>query len=1081
MLKLLLIIVIVLFLGSLLLKTLGGLIMWLWNGLKKLFKIIFTVIGAVFYIKFYRITIPVTMLIIAYFLVRNTIRAIKIGRRRKRNREWVYANAVSCSETEIDDILQPCIEQLSYGDRNDSDRVFVGDNLPYGRVNAFLTYFKKNIYEDDPYYFSTIPSEIDDELREYGIVVTRRGVYISGQEKGATGEIRSWTYWGSLEGLTSVVKSNDNTLILGRINQEFDEVQNKIHLPNKTVCIDDLKNLFEKVIDSKIGLAMLVNQVVVESSQIADEKFDIEETSRIIELAGLTGSLESLNSLRNETKNLMNARQGGGYAAEYANNTIDRLLGHDVKATAQVLDEHGRQVKGGADRTVNEIEIQTKYYGNSSQAIGAVFDNRAAIYIRSDGTGKMMQIEVPRDQYHDALKLMQKRIDSGQVPGVSPGESAGDYVRRGYFTYEQALNVAKAGTVESLTVDFTAGAISSVGIGGISAAIVFANAVWAGEDVETAIQRSLGVGARIWGKRILIYTLTKQLSRAEFGHPFIKRYLVNGMSQGQLGIANPIWNMSNRLAGQISKSTMANTRIGSQLGLNVVKGDILIANSVTGIVMFGPDLLKAVQGKISFSQLVKNSTVTVSSLTGMAIGQAAIPIPGVGAVVGGAVAAMAAEKLMDKFIEDDSRKMFRILKEEFLDVVMMYSLSSDEINEITESTIGSKDLIGMLQQMHAFNDQRYYAREFIMNKAVICIFSKRKRITLEANELGTEKLLRGLAQKQSQNQLTTSQVDIGSTRVQVKFEDEMKKPFRLFVRNTVIISAMFLMLNPLLTVLGNIEDHFISDNKENVSRKSQEGIEETNIVTVEETVLFEETTSTEEISNNYILPYSNSIYYKTSDLERLTKEDLRLARNEVYARHGREFETEDLKQYFSNQPWYHGYLSKEEFDDSVLNEYEKANLDLIIATESGKDGSLSASSNTYLEEYRKAVNQVYGRYGENLYYLYDIDQNGVPELIVQEGTSEADFENVVFTYNGVIQEIGRFSGGHNAIYGDPDEKALVSVNGYMGYEIVTRVMIKGGTLSEEIIIEGDVASAEDYYSTPYNIPCATANDLSLLN
>ena len=65
------------------------------------------------------------------------------------------------------------------------------------------------------------------------------------------------------------------------------------------------------------------------------------------------------------------------------------------------------------------------------------------IYIRSDGSGKMMQIEVPRDQYKDALIAMQKRIDSGQVPNVSPGESAKNYVRKGFFTYEQSFNIAK--------------------------------------------------------------------------------------------------------------------------------------------------------------------------------------------------------------------------------------------------------------------------------------------------------------------------------------------------------------------------------------------------------------------------------------------------------------------------------------------------------------------------------------------------------------------------------------------------------------------------------------------------------------
>lgn len=84
---------------------------------------------------------------------------------------------------------------------------------------------------------------------------------------------------------------------------------------------------------------------------------------------------------------------------------------------------------------------------------------------------------------------------------------------------------------------------------------------------------------------------------------------------------------------------------------------------------------------------------------------------------------------------------------------------------------------------------------------------------------------------------------------------------------------------------------------------------------------------------SYILPDSNTRYLSVEDLDGLDNNSLRLARNEIFARHGREFETEDLNAYFSNQPWYHGYLSLDEFDDSVLNEYEKANLDLIKTVE----------------------------------------------------------------------------------------------------------------------------------------------------
>ena len=84
------------------------------------------------------------------------------------------------------------------------------------------------------------------------------------------------------------------------------------------------------------------------------------------------------------------------------------------------------------------------------------------------------------------------------------------------------------------------------------------------------------------------------------------------------------------------------------------------------------------------------------------------------------------------------------------------------------------------------------------------------------------------------------------------------------------------------------------------------------------------------------MPYSDSLYYITDELMALSKEELRLARNEIYARHGRKFESEDLNAYFSAQPWYFSYLSADEFDDSVLNEYEKGNLDTIKAVEAQK-------------------------------------------------------------------------------------------------------------------------------------------------
>ena len=82
-------------------------------------------------------------------------------------------------------------------------------------------------------------------------------------------------------------------------------------------------------------------------------------------------------------------------------------------------------------------------------------------------------------------------------------------------------------------------------------------------------------------------------------------------------------------------------------------------------------------------------------------------------------------------------------------------------------------------------------------------------------------------------------------------------------------------------------------------------------------------------SNDYILPSSDSMYYTKKDLESLTSEELRIARNEIYARHGRKFQDEALQTYFDSCSWYYGYIEPEDFRENILNDYEIANRDLI--------------------------------------------------------------------------------------------------------------------------------------------------------
>lgn len=94
-----------------------------------------------------------------------------------------------------------------------------------------------------------------------------------------------------------------------------------------------------------------------------------------------------------------------------------------------------------------------------------------------------------------------------------------------------------------------------------------------------------------------------------------------------------------------------------------------------------------------------------------------------------------------------------------------------------------------------------------------------------------------------------------------------------------------------------------------------------------------DTETTAEDGSGYILPGSDSRYLAWSDLEGLSKEECRLARNELYARHGRRFNDTDLANYFSQFDWYQPTMDPDSFDDSMLNVFEIANRDLIVRFE----------------------------------------------------------------------------------------------------------------------------------------------------
>ncbi|MDO5406250.1 MAG: YARHG domain-containing protein [Eubacteriales bacterium] len=74
---------------------------------------------------------------------------------------------------------------------------------------------------------------------------------------------------------------------------------------------------------------------------------------------------------------------------------------------------------------------------------------------------------------------------------------------------------------------------------------------------------------------------------------------------------------------------------------------------------------------------------------------------------------------------------------------------------------------------------------------------------------------------------------------------------------------------------------------------------------------------------------SDQRYYTEEELAECSETVLYIARNEIYARHGRKFKNPDLHSYFMGQIWYEPTTEPESFDEAVLNNFERQNLLLI--------------------------------------------------------------------------------------------------------------------------------------------------------
>lgn len=465
--------------------------------------------------------------------------------------------------------------------------------------------------------------------------------------------------------------------------------------------------------------------------------YDIEKT--LLDISSQTsgivfGNVSNASTIYGEDK--FNTPRGHGFAAERANHIYDKLTGKDAKI---VGDDNA---KFGADRIVNGVNIQSKYCNSGSKCIQECFENGNFKYVNPDGSP--MKIEVPSDKYDAAVQSMENRINKGEVPGVTDPSEAKSIVRKGHFTYEQARNIAKAGTVESITFDAVNGAIIATTSFGLSTALTFATCIWNGDDFDVALKAATCSGLKVGGITFITAVLASQLSKA-------------GLNSALVGSSEVII----RLMGPKASAMLVNAfRNGTNIyGAAAMKSaaKMLRGNAITGcvsvVVLSSVEIVNIFRGRISGSQLFKNVANTCTTVAGgtagwvggatagAAIGSV-IPIIGtatggiVGALLGsfaaGSVSSKVSNAVLNQFIEDDVDEMVRIVEKVFTQMAEDYLLNQKEAENIIDNLRG--DLTSStLKDMFACSDREEFAKKILLNH-VLSEVSKRKKVKMPSQE-----------------------------------------------------------------------------------------------------------------------------------------------------------------------------------------------------------------------------------------------------------------------------------------------------------------------------------------------------------
>jgi hypothetical protein len=452
-----------------------------------------------------------------------------------------------------------------------------------------------------------------------------------------------------------------------------------------------------------------VRKMASDSKNSIDPTLDKKGGSRLqvdrVDFGAVLASSEIASTLERTQVAKFHTKGGAGFAAEEANALKDHLSGSTVEMTGLANELNG------ADRIVDGIPIQTKYFDNARATVEAAFDSTTGQY----RYGSQL-LEVPRDQYPECLSVMRDKIAAGKVPNITNPSEAESLIRQGSVTYRQARNIARTGNIDSLAYDAQTQAVTTGCVFTISFLLEFGHRAWSGEDIKMAARNAATSALSSGAKSFVTGVAAAQVlrTRAAAGGTVVMRSGVKVIHTTEAGKAMVRQIASASLRKSVSGVAALN-HVSKLLRSNV------ITSSIATVVVTGPDFYRAaVSRSISWPQFTKNLCTNIGGVGGATGGWfagaaagatlgSAVPVVGtaIGGVVGGIVGGLAggiggsalAKAGADLIADDDAKHLSNVIQQAVGDVAHDYLLTAKEVSTLTKA-VKATVTSNWLKQMH---------------------------------------------------------------------------------------------------------------------------------------------------------------------------------------------------------------------------------------------------------------------------------------------------------------------------------------------------------------------------------------------